>query len=414
MAALGATRCLKGGRPLLGSLFLRWSRRSPAAWGWRELCQGSDGDENRSNITKPSFTDESVQILLYKMTGLDLQKVFKPIKQELEPPKYKLMTELQLEEARRQAVEKAREMLEMPPVLSEREPIHDVLAEDKILDGIEPYKYVFTDLEYDTPHRERFIVVRETNGVLRKATWEERDRMIQIFFPREGREINPPPLFKNENLMEEGVDVPMDTSKEYLPTLFWTSHLALTANELINSQHLDHFAKLFQKEETSNIYHPSPSLDDSKWPPVTTQEIMDLDRHEELLNICLLQFEPDSPDYIRVHHHTYDDIDKHAKYDLLRSTRHFGGMVWYLVNGKRTDGLLIDMIQRDLLDDATSLVTLYHMLHPDCQSARDAQEQDLKGLDLIKAFVKTEVQRAGYIELALQAYEENFPQSEVS
>ncbi|XP_048361233.1 28S ribosomal protein S22, mitochondrial [Sphaerodactylus townsendi] len=344
MAALGATRCLKGGRPLLGSLFLRWSRRSPAAWGWRELCQGSDGDENRSNITKPSFTDESVQILLYKMTGLDLQKVFKPIKQELEPPKYKLMTELQLEEARRQAVEKAREMLEMPPVLSEREPIHDVLAEDKILDGIEPYKYVFTDLEYDTPHRERFIVVRETNGVLRKATWEERDRMIQIFFPREGREINPPPLFKNENLM--------------------------------------------------NVFLQ--------------------DRHEELLNICLLQFEPDSPDYIRVHHHTYDDIDKHAKYDLLRSTRHFGGMVWYLVNGKRTDGLLIDMIQRDLLDDATSLVTLYHMLHPDCQSARDAQEQDLKGLDLIKAFVKTEVQRAGYIELALQAYEENFPQSEVS
>lgn len=40
----------------------------------------------------------------------------------------------------------------MPPVLNEREPIDDVLAEDKILDGIEPYKYVFTDLTYDIPH----------------------------------------------------------------------------------------------------------------------------------------------------------------------------------------------------------------------------------------------------------------------
>lgn len=48
------------------------------------------------------------------------------------------------------------------------------------------------------------------------------------------------------------------------------------------------------------------------------------------------------------HHQTYEDIDKHGKYDLLRSTRHFGGMVWYLVNKKRIDGLLIDQIQRDL------------------------------------------------------------------
>nr|XP_056705340.1 28S ribosomal protein S22, mitochondrial [Euleptes europaea] len=342
MAALGAAMRLPGGRLFAPSLFLRWRRPSRASWGRRELCQGSEADEDKSNITKPSFTDERVQTLLYKMTGLDLQKVFKPIKQELEPPKYKLMTKLQLEEATRQAVEKARERLEMPPVLSERDPVNDVLSEDKILDGIEPYKYVFTDLTYDTPHRERFIVVRETSGVLRKATWEERDRMIQIFFPREGREISPPPLFRNENLM----------------TVFLQ------------------------------------------------------DRHEELLNLCLVQFEPDSPDYIRVHHCTYEDIDKHAKYDLLRSTRHFGGMVWYLVNRKRTDGLLIDMIQRDLLEDATSLVNLYHMLHPDCQSAREAQ--DLQGLDLIKTFVKTEVQRAGYIELALRAYQENLPQSEAS
>ncbi|XP_015267474.1 PREDICTED: 28S ribosomal protein S22, mitochondrial [Gekko japonicus] len=344
MAAVGATRCLQGGRPLAVSLFPRWSRLSRAAWGRRELCQGPEADENKSSITKPSFTDERVQSLLYKMTGLNLQKVFKPIKQELEPPKYKLMTELQLKEATRNAVEKARERLEMPPVLSEREPIHDVLSEDKILDGVEPYKYVFTDLTYDTPHRERFVVVRETNGLLRKATWEERDRMIQIFFPREGREIASPPLFKDENLM--------------------------------------------------TVFHQ--------------------DCHEELLNRCLTQFEPDSPDYIRVHHRTYENIDKHAKYDCLRSTRHFGGMVWYLVNRKRTDGLLMDMIQRDLLDDATSLVTLYHMLHPDCQSATEAQEHDLKELDLIKAFVKTEVQRAGYIELALQAYQENLPQSEAS
>lgn len=41
----------------------------------------------------------------------------------------------------------------MPPVLSEREPINDVLAEDRLLEGTETVKYVFTDLTYSTPHR---------------------------------------------------------------------------------------------------------------------------------------------------------------------------------------------------------------------------------------------------------------------
>lgn len=36
------------------------------------------------------------------------------------------------------------------------------------------------------------------------------------------------------------------------------------------------------------------------------------------------------------------------------------------------------------LDDATSLITLYHMLHPECQSAKAAKEQKLQGVDLIK------------------------------
>jgi len=47
----------------------------------------------------------------------------------------------------------AKEKLRMPPVLDEREPIDDVLADDKVLKGTETAKYVFTDLTYATPHR---------------------------------------------------------------------------------------------------------------------------------------------------------------------------------------------------------------------------------------------------------------------
>lgn len=99
------------------------------------------------------------------------------------------MTQAQLEEATRQAIEAAKVRLKMPPVLEERTPINDVLAEDKILEGTETAKYVFTDISYSIPHRERFIVVREPSGTLRKASWEERDRMIQIYFPKKAVEF---------------------------------------------------------------------------------------------------------------------------------------------------------------------------------------------------------------------------------
>ncbi|TNN64942.1 28S ribosomal protein S22, mitochondrial [Liparis tanakae] len=223
------------------------------------------------------FSDPAVRDLLTGITGLDLQKVFRPVKEELKPPTYKLMTDQQLEEAVEMATEQAKKLLQMPPVLPERKPVDDVLSVDEILGGMQKAKYVFTDVTYDIPHR---------------ASWEERDRLVQVYFPKDGRKITAPLVFKEENL------------------------------RMVFSQ----------------------------------------DRHEDVLDLCLVQYEPDSSDYIRVHAATYEDLEKHGKYELLRSTRHFGGLAWYLLGGRRADGLLI--------------------------------------------YAQKESQKAGYIELALQAYEQ--------
>ncbi|KFV89906.1 hypothetical protein N327_10894, partial [Fulmarus glacialis] len=281
---------------------------------------------------------------LRKMTGLNLQKVFRPVKKELKPPKYKLMTEAQLEEATRKAIEEAKEKLIMPPVLNEREPIDDVLAEDKFLEGTETTKYVFTDLTYSIPHRERFIVVREPNGVLRKATWEERDRMIQIFFPKEGRRVIPPVVFKDE-----------------------------------------HLVTVFQQ-----------------------------DRHEDILNRCIAQFEPDSPDYIRVRITFILNGWISIRYAAKLIQNSLKQTIFNCSKCHYRKYLLQMGLYLFRLDDATSLITLYHMLHPECQSAKEAKEGKLQGVDLIKVFVKTESQKEGYIQLALQAYEEAMATSTAS
>lgn len=54
-----------------------------------------------SDNPQPKFTDPAVQDILTRLTGLDLEKVFRPIKQELKPPKYKLMTDEQLQQVKK-------------------------------------------------------------------------------------------------------------------------------------------------------------------------------------------------------------------------------------------------------------------------------------------------------------------------
>lgn len=52
------------------------------------------------DVPKAQFTDTEVQDILSKITGLDLEKVFRPLREQLTPPKYKLMTDPQLQEVR--------------------------------------------------------------------------------------------------------------------------------------------------------------------------------------------------------------------------------------------------------------------------------------------------------------------------
>lgn len=56
--------------------------------------------QDTGRVQKAQFTDVEVQGILTRITGLDLNKVFRPVKQELKPPKYKLLTDAQLEEVR--------------------------------------------------------------------------------------------------------------------------------------------------------------------------------------------------------------------------------------------------------------------------------------------------------------------------
>lgn len=119
---------------------------------------------------------------------------------KLEQPVYKFMTDEQLQEAITDAKSKSEEMLQMPPVVAVRQPIDKTLAHDPALLGLDTSKHVFTDVTFGVKNSERLVVVRELDGKLRTANWDEKDRMNQIYSPTPGRLYRTPQMFTDDRL----------------------------------------------------------------------------------------------------------------------------------------------------------------------------------------------------------------------
>lgn len=148
------------------------------------------------------FFKEDVQILLQRLTGCDFDKVFRKRKlgTKLQTPTYELLTEDEVDKLMEETRLKAKERLKMPPLLQEREPIKKVLARNPELQGFDNCTYLFTDISQGISDRNRVIVARDPDGILREASWEERQKMCQVYFPAFGREIHVPKMFEDQHL----------------------------------------------------------------------------------------------------------------------------------------------------------------------------------------------------------------------
>lgn len=123
-----------------------------------------------------TFDEERVQELLQKMTGRDYDKIFAVRVEELEVPKYQLMSDDQLQEvyipymtlqllivwyrcakmnvsilhafsqARREMDEMADLLLKMPPQPPQREERGQFISKDEQLEEFDECRYVFTDV----------------------------------------------------------------------------------------------------------------------------------------------------------------------------------------------------------------------------------------------------------------------------
>jgi len=233
-------------------------------------------------------------------------------------------------------------LLQMPPVLPPREPIDKILSFDPVIQGHDNSTFLMIDVSMNIKDRDRIIVARDPDGTLRNASWDERTKMLRVYFPVPGREFTTPKMFSESAVLQAVLDraSPDDNTYEYI-----------------------------------------------------------LDR-------ACIQFEPDDPHYISVVETTYDAIDQKRHYDYIRSTRHFGPFVFYLVRNRKMDNLLIYNLQKERIKDGTSpMITLFHLVFPECKSKPELG-QSPQDSELLRRYIEYDAVKKSELELAYNAYEE--------
>uniref|UniRef100_A0A1I8EIP0 28S ribosomal protein S22, mitochondrial n=1 Tax=Wuchereria bancrofti TaxID=6293 RepID=A0A1I8EIP0_WUCBA len=166
------------------------------------MAETQQTDGGNSIDVERLFTRSDIQSLLKSLTGLNLrEKLFKS-RQITKPLRahYALMTDEAYEKTVKSMEEIGTNFLQFVPVLEPRCSTPIILANDPEIRGFDNSKYVFTDLSFGLGIQVRSVVVRETDGTLRSATPEERDRMTRVYKGHPYRPIYEPPLFKDPYL----------------------------------------------------------------------------------------------------------------------------------------------------------------------------------------------------------------------
>lgn len=95
-------------------------------------------------------------------------------------------------------------------------------------------------------------------------------------------------------------------------------------------------------------------------------------------------------------------MNKNEKFDLLRSTRHFGPFAFHLVWKDDFHSLLMELIKTKNIEEAGALIRLYQKLHPE---SKLHAEPVLDDVELIAAYASSDSSNKRAIMVALQRFQ---------
>lgn len=113
--------------------------------------------------------------------------------------------------------------------------------------------------------------------------------------------------------------------------------------------------------------------------------LLDKQKYEFVLDRACVQYEPDEPKFQKVTSITYQHVNTNHQYNLLRSTRHFGPLAFYLTWHQSMDNLMLELVQSGAIREAVLLMALRHNIHGDLKNGADSNA-------LVKEILPTPIQ----------------------
>ncbi|XP_032513937.2 small ribosomal subunit protein mS22 isoform X1 [Danaus plexippus] len=106
--------------------------------------------------------------------------------------------------------------------------------------------------------------------------------------------------------------------------------------------------------------------------PEKFNSLLDRQKYEYILDRACVQYEPDDPQYQKLTSITYQHVDMNNQYNLIRSTRHFGPLAFYLTWHDSIDNLMLEMVQTGIIREAVLLMSLRQAIKEDLVNGEES------------------------------------------
>lgn len=97
--------------------------------------------------------------------------------------------------------------------------------------------------------------------------------------------------------------------------------------------------------------------------PDNFKRLLEERKYAFLLDRACCQYEPHEKRFHEITSQIYTHVNENFQFSILRSTRHFGPMAFFLAWHKLIDDLLLDMIRNDYLKNAVEAICLMYKLN---------------------------------------------------
>ncbi|KAG4079763.1 hypothetical protein HA402_014894 [Bradysia odoriphaga] len=262
----------------------------------------------------PKFTDTETQKLLKSITRPQLSKIFRKQPREVNVVDHKMMTTEQIEEQLKASIEKAEHLLQMPPIVKVKLK-YFLCTFGRMFKFTLPIqiqqeytKVISKDPGIDSFSPSKYVITDITYGV------DDADRMIVV------RQV--------------------DGTLEYADAA-----IRKRINQI-------YFPQQGRKIRLPRMFEPD-----------NLKRCLDRHAYEFVLDRTCIQFEPYEQEFHDISSQVFQHINNTKQFDILRSTRHFGPMSFFLAWHKLIDDLVIEMVERDFLQNAVELICLMYNLN---------------------------------------------------